>query len=137
MITMADVTVIKNGGLLFGADDYSKAYIAKQPSGCILQMKVVNKKLKRRDILNRLSHAIYSEAAKQKGDGYADDEKAYCKYHHGIPVLIHDQDDGEECQDYYKRLLNGVPYEQRIERMKASHRFYIPPNIINRQECSK
>ena len=135
---MADVTLIKTGGLLYGADDYSKAYIRKQPLGARLTLKVVNKKEKRRDVLNRLSHAIYNEAAKMKGDSYPEDEKAFMKYHHGIPVLRADPSDGEECSDYYRRLMSGVPYEQRIERMKETHKFYIPvTSLMNDSQMSE
>ena len=135
---MVDVVLIKTGGLLYGADDHSKAYVRKQPIGSRLTLKIVNKKEKRRDILNRLSHAIYNQAALMKGDSFPDDEKAYMKYHHGLVVLMDDPNDGAECLDYYKRLMSGVPYEQRIERMKETHKFYIPvTSLMTDSQMSK
>jgi len=131
---VANVTLIKIGGLLYGADDYSKAYIRKQASGAQLTLKLVNKKQTRRDILNRLSHAIYNQAAKMIEGSEPDDEKSYMKLRHGIPVLINDPLDGIETEDYYRRILEGVPYEERIERMRENHRFYIPVTSIMRDD---
>ena len=123
---MPEVTLTKSGGMLFGADDYSRSYIKKQPQGVLMKLKLVTPKQTRRALLNRFSHAIYREAANLKKEGFETDEKAYCKYHHGIPVLCADPDDGEECVDYYTRLFKGFSYEDRIARMHENHKFYIP-----------
>ena len=123
---MADLVLVKTGGMLYGADDYSKAYVRKQPIGSRLTLNVVNKKQKRRDILNRLSHAIYHEAAKMKGDCEPDDEKAEMKYRFGVPVLIHDPVGGEIYKDFYRRMLDGLTYEQRVDRMRASSKIQVP-----------
>jgi len=127
---MAEVVLTKTGGMLFGADDYSREYIKKQPSGALLKLKVSRPKETRRAILNRYSHAIYREAAKLKQEGFESDEKAECKLRHGIPILINDPEDGEECEDYYRRLMTGLDYEERLARMYESHKFYIPVTSI-------
>ena len=131
---MAKVMLIKSGGFLFGADAHSKEYIRKQPSGSHLELKVTRKHETRRDILNRLSHAIYNQAAKMIDGSEPDDEKAIAKLRHGIPILIHDPLDGVETQEYYRRMLQGVPYEERIDRMRENHRFYIPVTSIMRDD---
>ena len=114
---MAEVVLLKTGGMLFGADDYSREYIKKQPIGSLLKMKVSKPKETRRAILNRYSHAIYREAVKLKQEGFESDEKAYCKYHHGIVVLINDPEEGEVYKDFYERMLKGKPYHARIACM--------------------
>ena len=135
---MADVVLTKTGGMLFGADQYSRDYIKKQPGGAMLKLKVSKPKEIRRAILNRFSHAIYREASKLKGEGFESDEKAECKLRHGIPILITDPEDGSECEDYYRRLMTGLSYEERLARMYEDHKFYIPvTSIMNDRQMSK
>lgn len=123
---MADLTLLKAGGMLYGADKASKAYIARSDPGVLLKLKVSQPRKTRKDVLNRLSHLMYHQASKAKSSP-AEDEKAYCKYHFGIKVLIcPDYDDWEETKDYYERLLSGLSYEERIARMHEGHRFYVP-----------
>lgn len=121
---MAEVTLRKVGGMLFPVDDAGRKFV--RGLNGTAKMKVVKPKETRRDILNRLSHAIYNEAAKQLGDQHPDEVKAFCKYTYGIPTLCHDPVEGEEYMDWYRRLLEGVPYEERIARMHESHKFCVP-----------
>lgn len=135
---MAEVVLTKSGGMLYGVDQYSRAYIKKQPSGAILKLKVSNPKKTRRSLLNRYSHAIYREAAKLKQEGFELDEKAECKLRHGIPILINDPEDGAECEDYYRRLMTGLNYEERLARMYEGHKFYIPvTSLMTDDQMSK
>lgn len=120
---MAEILLQRRGGLLYPVDDAGRKFVRGLDG--VAKLKVVKPRETRRDLLNRYSHAIYNEAAKLTGST-PEDEKAFCKYTYGIPILIHDPDDGAECADYYGRLLSGVPYEQRIARMHEGHRFYIP-----------
>ena len=123
---MVDIYMVRHGGCLVPAEPQGAEVLAGLDDQKPIKCNVRNPKEKRRDILNRLSHAIYREAAKQIQHGDESSEKAFCKYHYGIPILIHDPDDGEECRDYYERLFRGVPYEERIARMYESHKFYTP-----------
>lgn len=125
---MAELIFQKRGGMLFPLEEEGRAFV--RGLDAVAKLKVARPREKRRDILNRLSHAIYREAVKLIGHGTEEDEKAFCKLHIGIPILIHDPEDGEECMDYYRRLLEGIPYEDRLERMKENHRFYIPVTSI-------
>jgi uncharacterized protein YbaR (Trm112 family) len=123
---MADLVLLKAGGMLYGADEASKAYISRSDPGIPLKLKVSQSRKTRKDVLNRLSHLMYSQAAKAK-TSTPEDEKAFCKYRFGIPVLISpDYEDWEETRDYYERLLRGFSYEDRIARMHEGHRFYVP-----------
>lgn len=123
---MPDIEMVRHGGVLVPLNPEGAQVIAALDERKPIRCKVRNPRETRRDILNRLSHAIYSEAARLVGDTEPEDEKAFCKLTFGIPILIHDPDDGAECMDYFSRLLSGVPYEQRIARMHDGHRFYIP-----------
>jgi len=121
---MAEILLRRQGGMLFPVDESGRKFVRGLEG--VAKLKVVKPRETRRDILNRLSHAIYNEAARQLGDTEPEDEKALCKYRYGIPILIRDPDDGLECEDYYRRLLTGLPYEERIARMHDTHRFYVP-----------
>lgn len=123
---MPDIEMVRHGGILVPLNPEGAQIIAALDENKPIKCKVRNPRETRRDILNRLSHAIYNEAARLMGDTSPEDEKAYCKYHYGIPILIHDPEDGEECEDYYRRLLSGLSYEDRIARMHETHRFYVP-----------
>lgn len=127
---MVDIYLERHGGALVPVDARGVEVIQALAAGKPVKANVRNPREKRRDILNRLSHAIYREAANQLQQGDETEEKALCKYLIGIPILVNDPDDGDECRDYYERLLAGVPHEERIERMKESHRFYIPVTSI-------
>lgn len=129
---MAEILLQRRGGMLFPVDDQGRKFVRGLDG--VARIKVVKPREARRDVLNRLSHAIYNEAAKIKGDSYPDDEKAYCKLTHGIPTLIHDPEEGEEYMDWYRRLLSGIPYEERLERMKETHRFYTPVTSLMTDE---
>lgn len=144
---MAEVVLKRTGGLLFGADQYSRDYIKKQPLSALLKMKVVKPKEQRRLILNNYSHAIYSEAAKLKQEGFESDEKAECKLRHGIPILIHDPEEGEVYTDFYKRMIGGKPYHVRLACMVDGNPYmdddgnfiaYTPvTSLMNDQQMSK
>ena len=131
---MTDLLLFKVGGCLFGADAYSKSYIKKLKIG-IHRYKISAKRETRSDHLNRHSHAIYNEGAKQKQEGYSDDEKAFFKHQIGIPLLCEDPEDGEEYRSYYyDRLFSGLDYEEQIARMRRSHKFYIPVTSLMTDE---
>lgn len=122
---MAVLSLVKHGGMLFGADEKSKQYIKRCKRGELLNLNVTSPRKTRRNELNRLSHLMYNQAAAEKGTEPAD-EKAYCKYHFGIPTLINPKwDDWEITQEYYQCLLERFSYEQRIERMYEG-KFYVP-----------
>lgn len=130
--TVAEILLKRIGDMLCPVDEAGKAFVRGLEG--VAKIKIVRPRETRLDILNRLSHAIYNEAAKQIDGTEADDEKAFCKYTYGIPILIHDPEDGAECADYYRRLFDGVDYEQRIARMYESHRFYVPVTSLMTDE---
>ena len=130
---MAEITLIKSAGMLV-PNKASQDYVDGLPTGEPIAFTHKTKRKTRRNILNSLSHCIYADAAKQRGDTRAVDEKAEMKYQFGISVLTHDPEDGDECRDYYRRLLSGLKYEERIARMHEGHKFYAPVTSLMTDE---
>lgn len=64
---------------------------------------------------NALQWRWCTDAANQ-GDQSAADYQAFCKLHFGIPILR--RDSAEYC-DAYDRIIKPLPYEKKLEMMKA------------------
>ena len=71
---------------------------------------------------NAISHAWYGQIARELRE---DDEagwKAYCKLHHGVPILRAEDD---EFKKFYDTAIKGLDYEQKLVAMK-----YMPVTSI-------
>lgn len=65
---------------------------------------------------NRLSQRWYTDIATQFGDRTHDDVRAECKLEIGVPIL---RAENEAFRVSYDRTMKGLPYEQKIEAIKA------------------
>lgn len=79
---------------------------------------------------NAISHAWYSQLAREMRE---DDEagwKAYCKLHHGVPILR--AEDGD-FRGFYDAAVKGLTYEQKREAMK-----FVPvTSLMTKPQLSK
>lgn len=65
---------------------------------------------------NALQWKWHTEAAQQLKDATAEDYRAYCKLHFGVPILR------AECPEFraqYNKTILPLSYEQKLELMKA------------------
>lgn len=65
---------------------------------------------------NRLQHLWHREAAEQLKDETAEEKRAYCKLHFGIPIL---RAESEEFRDTYDRIIRPLSYENKLALMAA------------------
>lgn len=65
---------------------------------------------------NRLQFKWHMEAAMQLKDESAEDKRAYCKLHFGVPIL---RAESEEFRGQYDQIIRPLPYEQKLALMKA------------------
>lgn len=79
---------------------------------------------------NAISHAWYQQIARERRE---DDElgwKAYCKLHHGVPIL---RAEDAEFREFYDGALKGLAYEQKLTAMK-----YLPvTSLMTKPQLSK
>ncbi|WP_238389796.1 hypothetical protein [Pseudoxanthomonas koreensis] len=79
---------------------------------------------------NAISHAWYQQLARECRE---DDElgwKAYCKLHHGVPIL---RAEDAEFRAFYDGALKGLSYEQKLSAMK-----YLPvTSLMTKPQLSK
>ena len=64
---------------------------------------------------NRLQHMWHKEAAEQLEDESAEEKRAYCKLHFGIPIVRND----ESFRAVYDQVLRPLPYEHKLKIMMA------------------
>lgn len=65
---------------------------------------------------NALSHLWYCEICLHLDNGETvEDIKAYCKLHHGVPIMRRDD---VEFREVYDKAIKGLTYEQKREIMK-------------------
>jgi hypothetical protein len=64
---------------------------------------------------NKLQRKWLTEA-EQQGDCTAEEYRAYCKLHGGVPILRAEND---QFHDVYDRVIRPLPYEQKLEIMKV------------------
>ena len=65
---------------------------------------------------NNLQHHWIQEAAEQLKDETAEDKRAYCKLHGGVPIL---RAEDEEFREQYDKIIRPLPYYAKIELMKV------------------
>lgn len=65
---------------------------------------------------NSLQHKWHQEAAGQLREGAAEDYRAYCKLHFGVPILRAEEPD---FRAQYDAIIRPLPYEQKLALMKT------------------
>lgn len=65
---------------------------------------------------NRLQQKWHLEAAQELKDESAEDKRAYCKLHFGVPTL---RMENEQFREQYDRIIRPLSYEHKLELMKA------------------
>jgi len=63
---------------------------------------------------HRLENLWHLERAEQLGDMTAEESRAYCKAHFGIPIMCED----DLYREAYDRIIRPLDYEAKIELMK-------------------
>lgn len=70
---------------------------------------------KRRSVAqNRLQRLWLNEIAEQLGDRTAEEMRAYCKLHFGVPIL---RAENELFREKYDRIIKPLDYETKLEIM--------------------
>ena len=77
---------------------------------------------KRSDKQNRTQRLWYNEAAEQLADETAEEKRAYCKLHFGVPILRNEVD---AYQEAYDRIVRPLEYEQKLEIMAVPLDFHV------------
>lgn len=79
---------------------------------------------------NAITHAWYSQIARELRE---DDElgwKSYCKLHHGVPIL---RAEDEDFRTAYDSVIKPLTYEQKISAMK----FWPVTSLMTKEQLSK
>jgi hypothetical protein len=79
---------------------------------------------------NALSHVWYEQLAQELKEDTALGWKAYCKLHHGVPILRAEEPDFRE---FYDGAVKWMPYERKLEAMK----FLPVTSLMNKQQLSQ
>lgn len=79
---------------------------------------------------NAISHAWYSQMAREDRQDDERGHKSYCKLHHGVPIL---RAESEEFRAFYDAALLGLTYEQKLEAMA-----FVPvTSLMSKPQLSK
>jgi hypothetical protein len=79
---------------------------------------------------NAISHAWYQQMAREDRQDDELGHKAYCKLHHGVPIL---RMENEEFRAFYDAAVRGLTYEQKREAMK-----FVPvTSLMTKPQLSK
>ena len=80
---------------------------------------------------NAISHCWYEQLARELREDDALGWKAYCKLHHGVPIL---RAEDEQFRDFYDRTIKvTLSYEQKLDAMK-----FVPvTSLMNKDQLSK
>ncbi len=79
---------------------------------------------------NSLSHAWYEQLAQELKEDTALGWKAYCKLHHGVPIL---RAEDPEFREFYDGAVKGMPYERKLTAMK----FLPVTSLMNKHQLSQ
>lgn len=79
---------------------------------------------------NSFSHAWYEQLARELNEDDALGWKAYCKLHHGVPLL---RAEDEEFRKNYDASLKGLTYEQKLMVM----RYFPVTSLMTKKQLSK
>lgn len=105
----------------FITSEFERRALIRQIETHALPMCVsVEKGGKRSDRQNRLNRQWMQDIAAQC-EGYdAEGARAFCKLHHGVPIL---RNEDAEFREKYDRVFRPLPYETKIELMKVPFDF--------------
>lgn len=79
---------------------------------------------------NAISHAWYQQMAREDRQDDELGHKAYCKLHHGVPIL---RAEDEAFREFYDGALKGLAYVQKREAMK-----FVPvTSLMTKPQLSK
>ena len=80
---------------------------------------------------NAISHCWYEQLARELKEDDALGWKAYCKLHHGVPIL---RAEDEQFRDFYDRTLKvTLAYDQKLDAMK----FLPVTSLMTKPQLSK
>jgi len=82
---------------------------------------------------NALQHKWHQEAADQLKDATAEDYRAYCKLHFGVPIL---RAEDADFRAQYDQIIRPLPYEQKLALMKAPIDFPITRLMSVKQQTA-
>lgn len=82
---------------------------------------------------NKLQRLWVNEASDQLGDESAEDKRAYCKLHFGVPIL---RNENEEFRRAYDRVIRPLPYELKLEAMKVPLDFPVTRLMTAKQKTA-
>lgn len=82
---------------------------------------------------NKLQRLWVNEAADQLGDESAEDKRAYCKLHFGVPIL---RNENEDFRKAYDRVIRPLPYELKLEAMKVPLDFPVTRLMTAKQKTA-
>lgn len=95
----------------------------------------VTKGKRRSEEQNKLQRKWLSEAAEQLADETAEEKRAYCKLHFGVPIMRNgDSDICREFRDKYDRIIRPLPYEQKLELMAVPMDFPVTRLMSTKQK---
>jgi hypothetical protein len=87
--------------------------IREAPDGKMWEVSVKRHSKSRSVEQNRLQR-LWLREAQEQGDQTAEEYRAYCKLHFGVPIMCRDSD---EFAEVYGRLIRPRPYEEKLELM--------------------
>lgn len=80
---------------------------------------------------NAISHCWYEQLARELKEDDALGWKAYCKLHHGVPIL---RAEDEQFRDFYDRTIRvTLAYDQKLDAMK----FLPVTSLMTKPQLSK
>jgi len=79
----------------------------------------ISKGLPRSSEQNKLQRKWLKEAEEQ-GDQTAEEYRAYCKLHFGVPIM---RSQSDEFKEKYDRIIRPLPYTQKLELMAVPFDF--------------
>lgn len=92
--------------------------IQSMPAPCVLSLK----KGKPRTVLQNKLQRKWILELQEQGDQTAEEYRAFCKLHFGVPMLRNESD---EFREKYDRIIKPMPYEQKLELMAEPFDFSV------------
>lgn len=79
---------------------------------------------------NRLQRLWINEAVEQLGDETAEEKRAYCKLHLGVPIL---RNENEMFKTAYDEVIRPLPYELKLKAMMVPLDFPVTRVMTTKQ----
>jgi len=80
---------------------------------------------------NRLQRLWHIEAAEQLGDQTPEEKRAFCKLHHGVPIL---RFESEDFRVRYDAVFRPLPYETKLALMAEPFDFPVTRLMSSEQK---